>query len=277
MKIILLLAGALSLAHGFDSQGRETIRKTFPAAARIEVDDVDGRIRVTGYNGNEIRMIAEKTIRADSEDRLDAAKREVTLDMRESGNTLTLYVDGPFRCHCGDGGRGIHDDGRHGYTVTYDFELQVPAATLLRLATVNHGEIQIENTTGDFDLSNVNAGIEMRNVAGSGRAHTVNGRISASFVRNPVKESSFKTVNGSIEATFQANLSADMRLKTFNGDAYTDFDSTPLPRGTPVAERQDGKFVYRADRSTSLRIGNGGPALAFDTLNGNIRIIKRGQ
>ncbi len=277
MKTILLLAGTLSLAYGVDLQERETIRQTFPAAARIEVDNVNGRIHVTGYNGNEIRMTAEKTIRAESEDRLGAAKREVTLDTHRSGDTLAIYVDGPFRCHCGDGGHGVHDNGQHGYTVTYDFDLQVPAATLLRLATINHGDIQIENIAGDFDLSNVNAGIEMRDVAGSGRAHTVNGRITASFAKNPAKATSFKTINGSIEATFQANLSADVRGKTFNGEAYTDFDSTALPRVSPVSERQDGKFVYRSDRSTGLRIANGGPELSFDTLNGSIRIIKRGQ
>jgi hypothetical protein len=277
MKTIILLAGTLSLTYGFDSQERETIRKTFPAAARIEVDNVDGRIHVTGYNGGEIRMVTEKTIRAESQDRLDAAKREVSLDTHQSGDTLTFYVDGPFRCHCGDGGHGIRDGGHRGYTVTYDFELEVPAATLLRLATINDGKIQIENTAGDFDLSSVNGAIEMREVAGSGQAHTVNGKISASFTKNPAKESSFKTVNGSIEATFQANLSADIRLKTFNGDAYTDFDSTALPRISPVADRKDGKFVYRADRSTGLRIGSGGPELSFDTLNGSIRIIERGQ
>ena len=68
-----------------------------------------------------------------------------------------------------------------------------------------------------------------------------------------------------------------MLLKTFNGGAYTDFPVTALPRAAPVAERRDGKFVYRADKSTSVRIGNGGPEYKFDTLNGSIRIINRGQ
>lgn len=275
MKTILLIVGTLSLAYGFDSQERETIRKTFPVAARIEVDNVNGRIHVTGYNGSEIQVVAEKTIRADSQDRLDAAKREVTLDMHQSGDTLTLYVDGPFRSHSGS--PGVHDRGDRGYVVTYDFELQVPAATFLHLATINHGGIHIEHTTGDFDLSDVNSGIEMTEVAGSGHAHTVNGKISAAFIRNPAKEISFKTVNGSIEAEFPADLSADVRVKTFNGAAYTDFDTTALPRVSPVADRQDGKFVYRTDRSSALRIGKGGPEISFDTLNGSIRITKRGQ
>ena len=44
-----------------------------------------------------------------------------------------------------------------------------------------------------------------------------------------------------------------------------------------LQETEDGKFIYRGDRSTGMRIGNGGPEFKFDTLNGSIRIINRGQ
>ena len=176
MKTVLIVAGTLSLAYG-DQEAKETIRQTFPAAARLEVDNVHGCIHVTGYNGNEIQMVAEKTIHAESTERLDAAKREVKLDVSRSGDTLTLFVDGPFRCHCEDGRSGIHDHGHRGYRVTFDFEIKVPTATFLRLGTVNNGDIRVENTTGDFDIGNVNGGIEMTEVSGSGLVHTVNGRL----------------------------------------------------------------------------------------------------
>ena len=277
MKTVIILACAATFVYGFDQEEKETIRRNFPAATRLEVDNVHGSIHVTGYNGTEIQMVAEKTIEAESQERLDAAKREVKLDTTQSGDTLTFLVDGPFRCHCDDNRFSIHDHGHRGYRVIYDFEIKVPAATVLRLATVNGGEVRVENTAGDFDVGNVNGGIEMREVAGSGPVHTVNGKISVLFSRNPSKNCSFKTVNGSIETSFRPNLSADVRVKTFNGHAYTDFDAQALPGLSPVAERRDGRFIYRADRSTGMRIGNGGPEFKFDTLNGTIRIINRGQ
>jgi len=277
MKTLLILACAATLAYGFEQEEKETIRQNFPAAARLEIDNVTGFIHVTGYNGSEVQMVADKTIQAESQERLDAAKREVKLDTTQSGDTLTLYVDGPFRCHCDDRRSGIHEHSHPGYRVRYDFEVKVPAATFVRLGTVNGGEVRLENTTGDFDVGNVNGGIEIREVAGSGPVHTVNGKISVLFSKNPARNSSFKTVNGTIEASFRPNLSADVRLKTFNGQAYTDFDVTALPALSPVSEHRDGKFIYRSDRSTGLRIGNGGPEFSFDTLNGNIRIINRGQ
>jgi hypothetical protein len=272
-----MLMGALSAAYAFDQEEKETIRRNFPAAARLEVDNINGFIHVTGYNGSEIQMIAEKTIHAESQDRLDTAKREVKLDTRQSGDTLTFYVDGPFRCHCDNGGFNVHQHSHPGYRVNYDFEIKVPVATMLLLGTVNAGDIRVENTTGDFDVGNVNGGIEMREVAGSGPVHSVNGKILVLFASNPARNCSFKTVNGSIEISFRPKLSADVRVKTFNGQAYTDFDVTALPALSPVSERRDGKFIYRSDRSTGLRIGNGGPEFNFDTLNGSIRIINRGQ
>ena len=268
MKTLLTIIAAASLAYCFDTQEKETIRQTFPATAHLDVDNVFGSIHVVGYSGNEIQMTAEKTIDAESQDRMDAAKREVKLDTTQSGDQLRIYVEGPFR----------HRDSWHpGYRVTYDFELKVPLATAVRLAAVNHGHIRLEGTSGAFELSNVNGGIDLAEVSGAGSARTVNGKISATFAQNPAANSSFKSVNGSIEASFRPNLSADIRVKTLNGAAYTDFDTVLLANTTPVTARHGGKFVYRADRSNTLRIGAGGPEVSFETLNGDIRIIKRGQ
>src|SRR5262249_7873516 len=142
---------------------------------------------------------------------------------------------------------------------------------------VNNGDIRVENITGDFDVSNVNRGIEMNEVSGAGRVHTVNGGIKVLFAKNPVKECSFGTVNGTIETSFLANLNADVMVKTFNGHAYTDYDVTEMARKVSAGERRDGKFVYRSNDFNGMRIGSGGPELKYDTLNGSIRIINRGK
>jgi len=276
MKTLAVLFATAALACGYEVEDKETIHQSFPAATRLDLDNVNGYVHVTGYNGTEIVMDAQKTIRAESQDRLDVAKRDVKLETSQSGGEVKLYVDGPFRCHCSDGGSGIHDHGHLGYSVEYDFEIKVPAGAVLRLATVN-GHLQVENTTGDFDLSSVNGAIEFTEGSGSGNVHTVNGRITATFARNPSNATSFKTVNGTIEASFRPNLSADVRLKTFHGAAYTDFDTTALPNAAPVAEQRNGKFVYRSNRSSAVRVCSGGPEYKFETLNGSIRILKQGQ
>jgi hypothetical protein len=160
------------------------------------------------------------------------------------------------------------------YQVRYDFTIRVPRDAKLRLCTVNGGDLIVTGTQGDFLVDNVNGRIEMNAVAGSGRAHTVNGPVKVTFTANPTNPSSFKTVNGNVDVSFVDGLSADFSMKTFNGGLFTDFDVQPLAGKAPAApERRDGKFVYRSNSFTRVRVGRGGPEIAFETLNGNVRAL----
>jgi Toastrack DUF4097 len=255
---------------------QETIRKTFalPAAHKtLEVDNVFGSIVVTGVAGDQVQLVVEKTIHAESEERMAAANKEVKLDITEQPDLLKLYVDGPFRCHCDDECGGWHGD--RGYSVKMDFTLQVPQNVDVKLRTVNSGRVQVKDVTGKFSVRNVNGGIEMANIAGSGQARTVNGPVKVSFRENPRENSDFGTVNGNVELSFVRGLAADFRFKTFNGNIYSDFEMTSLPPRPVQADQHNGRFRYRSDRFTGGRVGSGGPEIKADNLNGDIRVLER--
>jgi DUF4097 and DUF4098 domain-containing protein YvlB len=157
--------------------------------------------------------------------------------------------------------------------VRYDFTIRVPRDAALRLCTINGDDVIVSGTEGDFDVTNVNGLIDMRGVGGSGRAHTVNGPVSVTFTANPKQPSSFKTVNGNVDVQFPDGLSADFAMKTMNGGLFTDFDVQPLVnQGVPAGERRNGKFVYRVNEFTRVRVASGGPEFRFETLNGNVRV-----
>jgi hypothetical protein len=269
------LAFALVSSAAWNTEAREPLHYTFSNDKTLDVDNIDGTIQIIGDGANTIRVEGEKIIRAVSQQEIDRAKKEVTLDVNEKEGTAQLYVNGPFRHgRDSDGDHGFHvhyDD--HGYEVTYNFNIHVPRDTELRLRSVN-GDVKTEQTRGKFDIASVNGPVSMTAAAGSGAVKTVNGRLAVSFRENPTGPVDFNTVNGAIEAAFPPNLSADLRFKTLNGAVYTDFDSTALAQPAGTAERKNGKFVYRADRHTSVRIGSGGPELKFETVNGEIRIKK---
>ncbi|HEV8383889.1 MAG TPA: hypothetical protein VGQ11_03380, partial [Candidatus Acidoferrales bacterium] len=91
-------------------QEQETIRKTFSMSAAgknksLEVDNVFGSIEVTGGPSNEVQLVVNKTIRAESKAKLEKARKEVTLDITQEGDALEFYVNGPFRCQCRNCGR----------------------------------------------------------------------------------------------------------------------------------------------------------------------------
>ena len=258
----------------------ETIKKTFTLSAEhraLDVDNIFGSIEVVGGQGNQVQLVVNKTIYAESKDRLEAAKKEVTLDITEQPDLLKLYVKGPFRCNCGHGGGDgcFNWRGDTGYMVKYDFQLQVPHNIEVRLKTVNSGHVNVRDVAGNFSVHNVNGGIEMQNVAGSGTAKTVNGGVKVSFAENPRENSDFGTINGNIDLYFARGLSADFRFKTMNGAIYSDFEMTSLPARPVSAEHRGSKFVFHTDRFTGGRIGNGGPEIKAENLNGDIRVLER--
>ena len=268
---------AAGRADDLGLQETEMIERTFPAAKTVNVDNFDGFITVTGSEARDIRIEIHKTIRARSPEKIQEAKREVRLEMGPHDDELRLYVDGPFRCRCGDGSINYHGSRFYGYEVSFDFTVKVPRETGLRLRTVNHGNIRVENTVGTFDVENINGGIELLEVAGSGHAYVLNRPLKVLFSRNPAAASDFGSLNGDVDVGFRPDLSADMWLKTFNGSAYTDFDVSGLPGRTAAREQHEGKFVYKINQYYGVRVGNGGPELSFNTLNGDILIRKRGN
>lgn len=272
-----LAAAVLDASHfSWNSEAHEPFHYTFSNDGTLDIDNVDGSIAITGDNGNTIRIEGERILRAEDRQALDRAQREVKLDVNEKDGTAQLYVNGPFRNnHSGDdhGFRFRFDDRE--YEATYNFVVRVPRETALRLRTVN-GAIRARDTRGKFDIHGVNGAIVADGIAGSGALRTVNGRIDVSFRETPSAASAFQTVNGSIEAAFPPNLSADVHLKTLNGGAFTDFESTALlPSTAEAGSFSNGRFVYRANRRSTIRIGSGGPELSFETVNGSIQ-IKRG-
>ena len=269
MTLILLPALALGQRNERDwkFENRETIHRSFDvstasSAKKLLVNNFNGFIHVDGYGGKEVQVTVEKHIRAQSNEALAEAQREVKLDMSRQGNFVRLYEDGPFRHH----GR---DDRYYGYHVDFDFEIQVPSDTELVLKGFNQ-EIQVKKVAGDFDIHDFNGAIDLEEVSGSGSVDTFNGKIKVAFSKNPARETRFKTFNGSVDAYFQPTLDADLHFKTFHGAIYTDFEVNAL---SSSGESKNGKFIYRSsNRMTAGRTGKGGPQLSFDTFNGSIRL-----
>ncbi len=272
---LLVLSLIPVMAPGHDPyrlEKKDTIAQVFAFSSAekprtVKVDNVFGSITVSGTKTSDVRLEAKKLLRADSQDDLQKAGQEVVLRMAEKDNVLDIYVDGPFRCR---------DGSRHGsdrdYVVVYDFTLQVPEQTSLILKTVNDGDILVRNVRGEFTVRNVNGHIELQDIAGPVSGKTVNGRIRAEFRENPAAACSFTTVNGDLEARFPAGLAAEFQLKTLNGGIFSDFPVSYLAAKPGTASREKGRFVYRSHSFQGVRVGQGGPEIRMETLNGDIVI-----
>jgi hypothetical protein len=263
-------------------QKKEEIQKTLKFAdtskpGELVLDNVFGPIKVEGYAGKDVLLIAHKTVYAKTAEKASLAEGEVKLDITEKGRTVDVYVDGPFRDN--ERGRHEHHSWRDpGYEVYYAFEIKVPVRTDLAVSTVMGGDVEVSGVEGEFDVHNVNGKVRMSDVAGSGEVQTVNGELVVGFRRVPADRCVFKTINGDVIVTLPADTSADFRLKTFNGEAWSDFPVSALPLRQATREESHenkGKFMYKADRSIGVRMGKGGPEILMDTMNGDLLIKKR--
>ena len=229
-------------------EAHEAFHYTFSNDKTLDVDNVDGTIQVIGDNGNTIRVEGEKIIRAEDQQALDRAKREVKLDVNEKDGIAQLYVNGPFATTTipsDDHGFHIHFDD-HEYEVTYNFTIHVPAIPTLRLRTVN-GDVKTEETRGKFDIHGVNGSVTMTGIAGSGNTRTVNGRTAVSFRENP--KGGKRLSDG--QRSHRGRFSAESLRRSSSQDAER--PGLYGFRGDGVAARDRGKPGTRQDGNSSTK------------------------
>ena len=126
------------------------------------VIDFDGRI-----DAELDRLFNDRTILAGD------AQRDVRLDFVDNAPRVGATVIDTQRHVCGEPWDDRDRDRewrRPHYEVRFDFTIRVPRNAALRLCTINGGDVVVNGTRGDFEVSNVNGLIDMRQVAGSGRA-----------------------------------------------------------------------------------------------------------
>jgi hypothetical protein len=276
--VAILVGGAHAQRNArYDVVEESTVDRTLSFAAGggriVDVRNINGFIHVEATNDSTVQMSIRKVIRGETRDDVAAAQRDVRLEFADAAQRIGAIVIDQRGHVCGEdwNDHGERWDRVH-YEVKFDFTIRVPRSTAIRLCAINGGDIIVNGTQGDFDVTNVNGLVEMHGVAGAGRAHTVNGPVTVTFTANPKQPSSFKTVNGNVDVQFLDGLSADFAMKTMNGGLFTDFDTQPLAgKAQAPSERRNGKFVYRANEFARVRVGSGGPEFTFETLNGNVR------
>jgi len=262
----LLLGGvpARTLAQNEESVDKLTVHLTDPSRpGTIKASLVNGGITVNSYEGKDILIEARSRNPWPAPPTYGGMHRLIGgglgLTAEEENNDVQINVDSVFH--------------------SVDLTITVPVHTSLMLRSVNGGNVTVNGVNGDLDVSVVNGGITLQNVSGNAIAHTLNGRLSASFAKvDPQKAMAFSSLNGEIDVTFPQDLKADLRLHVNRGDVYSDFDvQVERSSGQPIVEGgggHGGRYLVHADGAIYATINGGGPAIQFSSLNGNIFIRK---
>lgn len=168
--------------------------------------------------------------------------------------------------------------GRWGGNSKTDLFIQVPFNTTCKLSTINDGNIEVENVSGNHETSNNNGDITMKSISGSALVNALNGEILVTFSNvDSDAPMSFSSLNGDIDVTFPSNLKSDVYIKNEMGEIYSDFDVSlekPKAKSDENGSGKKGKYKVVIDKGMRGTINGGGQEIQITNFNGDIYLRK---
>src|SRR5579863_3364952 len=244
---LLILALA---AHASDHSGAmtEELHKTYPITAdgRAELDNINGAVHISTWDRNEVKVDAVKY--ADTKERLDEARIEI-----DSG-TDYVSIQTKYRDH-----DHTFNWGSHNNPAGVEYTLTVPREARLDEIKLINGSLDITGAAGEVHASSINGKLEAHNLSGRADLSTVNGHLDARFDQLASSSVELHSVNGSVELTIPSDSKAEIEANTVSGGIENDF-------GLHVNHHN---FVGHDLRG---ELGNGGPHIKLENVNGRIEI-----
>lgn len=237
-------------AQASDHRGAftEEFHQTYNIAAngRLELDNINGDVHISAWDQNEIKVDAVKY--ANSKDRLDDARIEI-----DSGKDY-LSIRTKYRDH----DLSFNWGGRNN-PPSVEYTLMVPRNIRLDEIKLINGSLDLSGVTGEVRASCINGKLEAHNLSGRADLSTINGHLDARFDQLSGSSVELKSVNGSVELTIPSDSKAEIEASTVSGGIENDF-------GLHVNHH---RFVGHDLRG---ELGNGGPHIRLENVNGRIEI-----
>lgn len=285
---IILLSGLLTGFKVFGqaaftarqgSISRELSFENFNRNSRLILKNINGNVRVEGYDGNTVQLEVRYEMKAASNSARQQAMEESRLITRNEGNVLMIYVDRPGVKAELEGRKlnfQMNSPKNDDYQIVANFQLKVPRQIQLRASTVNHGDVELTNLAGSYlEASNVNGNVRATNIRTTRGMRTVNGNIEVIFSGKPSEDAHFNSVNGNISMVADGNAGMKVHFTSMNGDLYTDYPESKTSLDIDKSTSREGKGRYKMNGNTQLQIAKGGPLLRINTLNGNAYIKQK--
>ena len=237
--------------YASDRQGDLTdeFHQVYPLSAdgRIDLENINGSVRITGWDRNEVKVDAVK--HAWSKERLDEAKIQISA----SPDSLSIHTEYPHHNNT------FWNDNRHDQPASVEYTLTVPRRARLDEIKLVNGSLDVRDVAGEVEASCVNGRLEARNLQGRTHLKSVNGELIASVDRMPGSELELSAVNGSMRVTLPSDAKADLEANTVSGHISNDF-------GLTVSNH---RFVGHSLRG---ELGGGGTRVHLSNVNGGIEI-----
>jgi DUF4097 and DUF4098 domain-containing protein YvlB len=234
------------LKHTVTAEWRKSY--TLEPGGRVEVSNVNGRIRVEPSEGNQVEIIAEKKGKGVSEEAAKQSVDQIQIKETVSGSTIRVETKTPRTS-------GLF----HGSTEV-SYSVRVPAGAEVKFTTVNGG-IELSRLTGRINAETTNGGITARDVGGAIDASTTNGGVDVELTHVAKGGVTLGCTNGGIKLRLPADAAATISASVTNGGIDAD--------GLQLEKTESTR------RTLEARMNGGGPAIKIEGTNGGIKIGAR--
>ncbi len=229
------------------------------AGGTINIRNISGDVKVTGYNGDAVIVTAFKEGRD---------RDQVSVEDLSSGNGVDVRVKYPENCNC---------------NASVRFEVKAPSEMRYRYESLSSvsGDVEVDNLSGDLRVKSVSGNVTVRGAAGSVSASSVSGNVIVGDVNGGANAKStsgnveveirslegaesmdFASVSGNVRVKLPGNLDADVKMSTMSGDLKTDF---PLQIEEPK---------YGPGRKVNGRLGGGSRSLKMSSVSGSVSLLR---
>jgi DUF4097 and DUF4098 domain-containing protein YvlB len=250
LAAVVAAAAALSacdvVVNSLESKGqaKDQWTKTYTIAATgdVEIVNANGRIEVTGVEGTQVEVVAERTAKAMTDEDARRILAEVQVVETATASSVRLETKAPK----GEGRR-----------VEVTYHVKVPASVNVQLRSAN-GMIGLAALKGTVKAETDNGKVVGRDLFGAVEASTTNGFVRLEVGALAAGGIRAETVNGSLELTLPSDAKADLKATCANGRVSVEGLEIDGPEST--RSRVEG------------RLNGGGPRVVLDAVNGRIKI-----
>lgn len=257
----------------------ETLQLALPAGSVLRLDNANGATQIVGEDRSDIRLVARKEARAESEESAGRLAENIRLLHREdAGGALEIEVDVP---------------GRWSRRCRADLKLYVPRGTDVHVSSANaricvsglraavrlsssNGPVRVSDVVGNIAIQTSNAKVHTECTCGKLVARSSNGKVELAEHRGSVDAA---TSNGTIRCSLVALNERGCVLVTSNGRIALEL---PEQVDGDVDIRVDNGVIRSArefpqsarERSGRLRgtLGQGGAPIRLRASNGAISL-----
>ncbi|MFH1574890.1 MAG: DUF4097 family beta strand repeat-containing protein [Acidobacteriota bacterium] len=232
---LLLLAGGNLPAQDYERSFQ------LPEGGFIRVHNISGNVRVSGYSGATVHVLAFREGRD---------RDRVEIEDRSSADRVDLAVRYP------DWGN---------ISASVNFEIRVPASLPLNFESIHSvsGNVDMDGVTGQVKADCVSGNVTVTDVAGTVSASAVSGNVQVHISRlTGMRDMKFSSVSGNVTVRAPASLNAYVEMSTISGSLKTDF---PIE----VLERR-----YGPGKSARGKLGSGETNLQIRVVSGRVSLIK---